>query len=302
MMRSNCRARRSGFTFVEILFVVAIMAVLAALLLAAVQRVLIMQARTETQQEITKIAQSLEVARTKYNDAPYLPSQLYLFNDTTAYNNPNHPVVSKLPQADRDLVKKTGLVLRNMFGKRFVSNGGTVTWTTGGQNGSIKIKGAECLVFYLGGMPSGGKCTGFSMEPVNPTIPAQQEPGKERLGPFYTFRTNKLATGASNTYLVYKDPYDVPYAYFAPYGDNGYFADAATECANYDGKNGLGSGPYAEATNKFISPKLYQIVSAGKDKRFGPGGIWVPSRGNPNGETADNLANFSSTELGNPQE
>jgi hypothetical protein len=49
----------------------------------------------------------------------------------------------------------------------------------------------------------------------------------------------------------------------------------------------------------YWNPNSFQIISAGKDQAFGPGGLWGTN--NPaSGPGADDISNFSSSKLGSP--
>jgi type II secretory pathway pseudopilin PulG len=267
-LRSSQR-QQAAYTLVELLIVVAIIIILSAMLLTGVQRVLSLGARTETLHEIKKLEQALQVAMAKYNNIPYLPSRLVLHNDINVYRTSTDPIV-----------QQTANVLRSMFGKRFISNGTTVNW--GGFTGNLN--GAQCLVFYLGGMNG---TDGFSDNPTNPTLP-----GGTRIGPFYQFRSNRLTPQPGYaTPLMYLDPYGTPYAYFGATSKNVY---NLADCVD------LGVQPYLEGANRFLNPNTFQIISAGKNKVFGPGGPIDLNNGVANEAGADDLSNFSSTELGNP--
>jgi hypothetical protein len=52
-----------------------------------------------------------------------------------------------------------------------------------------------------------------------------------------------------------------------------------------------------------MNPNGYQIISAGRDSLFGPGGSWNPAAGYTTAGSPglDDLANFSQTPLGGPQ-
>jgi hypothetical protein len=305
---------------VELMIVIGIIAMLVALLLGAVTRVLQIQARTETLHEIKKMDQSLQVAMGKYNNLPIVPSRLILLNDTSIYRLDPTSQQKTLQSAPYNFTnqevqaaRQTAIVFRYMFGKRFISNGGTTMgWAPGGQQGFAKLKGAECLVFYLGGvLDSSGKLSGFSTDPVNPLNPVG-----DRIGPFFEFRTNRLRSLGNTGYFGYMDPYGkgVTYAFFGTTAPNGYSTFGGDDCydavnnVGLDGAsnpNGLYSGAYCDQggpPTKYYNPNLFQIVSAGRDGQFGPGGLLPPGGSGPVGPTADNLANFSQTELGNPVE
>ena len=320
MMRTKARARRGAFTFIELLFVIAIIALLIALFLGAVNKVMQLQARTEILSDITKMQQSLGAARHKYTDVDFLPGKIVLFNDVSKYTTN----LGTVPVAQRPLAQQSAPVLRAMFGKRFLTNphpawdGSTlatrptsVWW--GAQASTpvgLTLEGSECLVFYLGGMPewqtgppASAKCVGFSSNPQNPTIPPALQTAAERAdrnGPFYEFRSNRLvpvnANPNVNPFVRHLDSYGTPFVYFG-----------ATSPNNYDPTHAhLGVDPYAEAGSnptKWLNPNTFQIISAGKNRAFGPGGNWAVAQGYSSASPgADDLSNFTQTELGNPQE
>jgi len=307
MMRSRSRARRrGGFTLIELLIVVAIIALLASLVLAGVVRVMAWQNRTATTSEITKMQGALQLAMSKYGGVKFLPSHLILLNDTSQYKNPaslaapGNTVYAFTP-AQVAAVQQTKTVFRYMFGRRFIEGGKVVNWVPGGSAKYAEIWGSECLVFYLGGMPTVGGvgCRGFSDDPLDPTLASvQQEP----IGPFYEFKNNRLLAGATGVFYEYYDPYTTKYAYFGPTGPNGYSSD----CPNTKGVDGIGIVPYYDVNQgttprKYFNPNLFQIISAGPDRRFGGGDAWDPKNGDPGTPTADNLVNFSQTQLSEPQ-
>jgi hypothetical protein len=57
--------------------------------------------------------------------------------------------------------------------------------------------------------------------------------------------------------------------------------------------------PYAQSSTQWANPETWQIISAGPDKNFGPGGggAWSPSNGATDQATRDNLTNFSNKAL-----
>jgi len=325
MLRNRSRVRRGAFTLIELMMVIAIIAVLVALLLAGVVRVFQLAQRTETKTDIDKMTSAFQTAMSEqnYRAAKFLPSPIILINNTAVYRNPtmlaNAPYSltgAQLTYAQL-LTVQTANTFRNMFGKRFIQSGGIVTWTGKGQDDYKVLTHSECLVFYLGGMPvstgTANTTVGFSRNPTDPTAA-----GGERIGPFYEFRSGRLVVGPSGAGFQYLDPYNKPYIYFGPAGVNRYFDPAGSALAEtivpasggnpavvfypYYDSNQTGVAVVPPPNNaRFLAPNGFQLISAGKDNDYGPGGPWNPLTGSGGGRTADNLSNFSQLALGDPQ-
>ncbi|MFO0845995.1 MAG: prepilin-type N-terminal cleavage/methylation domain-containing protein [Gemmataceae bacterium] len=298
MIQRGRPTRRPGYTFIELMMVVAIIALLVALLLGGINKVVQLQSRTETTSDIMQMAKSLQVAKIEYNHVEYLPSRLRLWKDSAKYTDPAADAVTKA----------TANVLRSMFGKRIfhVANNVSNKFAGWGVPDGTELKGAECLVFYLGGMPDtvNKKCNGFSTDALDPT-----KVGGERKGPYYAFKSSRLVTGPSGTYFMYLDPYGSPYAYFGAYTAGEYAPTAiyGASQVNTDNSNlGLTDAYFDTASPKrWMSPNTFQIISAGRNKAFGSGGKVIVSTNSPgrtDEDSSDNLTNFSQTELGNPIE
>jgi hypothetical protein len=170
-----------------------------------------------------------------------------------------------------------------------------------------RLSGDQVLVWALGGMQSGesgsGPCLGFSDDPTDPT-----RPGGNRIQPFFEFQSNRLRIvgGRSGRAFSYLDPYgnDVPYLYFAtaPTG-NSYSPD----CSPVTNNKGIASPqvmPYFDSTSPlhFINPNTFQIICAGRDGTFGPGGFWRSADADsfyPRGSAGrDDHSNFYNRPLG----
>jgi prepilin-type N-terminal cleavage/methylation domain-containing protein len=88
---------------------------------------------------------------------------------------------------------------------------------------------------------------------------------------------------------VYYDPFGAPYAYFGSRDGGGY--DPLVSL-NLTGANVF---PFKDAAGKWVNPKGVQVICAGPDGYFGPGGSWSPGNGvyvtGQNG--GDDFANFN---------
>lgn len=109
------------------------------------------------------------------------------------------------------------------------------------------------------------------------------------MGPYFNFKLPRLFARTGKVFFSYKDPYSdtgSPYAYFR-----------AGPAGKYNpGDAHLGVSPYlktAVPSKTYHNPESYQIISAGRDGQFGPGGVWTPTSADsidPKG--ADDQANF----------
>jgi hypothetical protein len=304
-----------------------LLAVLAALVLLAVifaPMVFNAQAReretrnreTQTRAEIGQMEVALAACRRELGDYKYpLPSRLVL-NESNAYPNARTPGTD-----DYNTVQ----LLTSMFGNRWQSNTSGIDWNGDGvinpADRPITLMGDQVLVFFLGGIPSASSTDvlGFSTNPKNPadlTAPI-------RKGPYFPFSPDRLVRGP-NGFLQYLDPYKTgtPYIYLsAGKSRNGYNVTTngtttVTDCPTLPLPPNPPAGataqpvviPYKDGSSgRYLNPDSYQIISAGADGVFGPGGEWdprtgygSPAAGPPHYFGKDDQANFSPNKLGRP--
>ena len=303
-MKINDRNRRgrAAFTLIELMVVIAIIAVLVSLLAAAVMKILGKGPEVQRRSDISQMQASLGSAKAAFGLNEQFPSLLII--DESGNYIP--PVGSN--QATISLYQDSAEFLRKMFKMvnpsqlKGPGNAG-LDWNG---NGTIDppttLTGDQCLVFFLGGIipananPAGP--TGFSTLTGNPTAV-----GGERYGPFFNFQPKRLMRG-SNGFFSYLDPYytdstpptGAPYIYFSSYkrpnGYNRYGVGA-------DAPSGYTVQPYIKTTSPltYWNEGSFQIISAGPDKQFGQGGLWGAS--NPaSGFGADDMSNFAQNILG----
>jgi hypothetical protein len=252
----------------------------------------------EAKTEITDLSNSIASAKAAYNNVPYLPSRLVLREDN-AYNVRN---------VDE---QRTVQFLHAAFG-RFVT---TIPqdWNGNGkidQGVAFTLQGPTALVFLLGGIPTsaGGVlgCTGFSNLPNNPApLGNSLTRGATRKGPFYpNFQASRLRLDPNAPgFLYYTDSWgtDRPYLFFSSYAAGNDYNTIANHGSS-DAPMGMTVQPYQDANGLFINGKGFQIICAGKDGLFGPGGVWDSNTGyGPDLPGSDDQANFSATRLGLPQ-
>jgi prepilin-type N-terminal cleavage/methylation domain-containing protein len=304
------RGQRPSFTLIELLVVIAILAVLFSLTSAAVMKILGRGHHTKTRVEIGQLETAHATFRTEFNNPPFIPSRIKL---SPRNNYPNRATKG----TDDWFAVQT---LQQIFARINVNPSATIVhdWSGSGSTADVILEGPECLVFFLGGIPTppgqNPGCLGFSKDPAFPAK-APTGRGEGRYGPYFQFDAARLVRTANPTapnFLNYIDPYAKrPYAYYSSYGTgNDYNAyPSATLATNNDCKflstqpGGNGLNAYftgAGATQRYMNEKSFQIISAGEDATFGPGGgAWNPNAGysgQPPG--ADDIANFSSKLLG----
>jgi general secretion pathway protein G len=290
----------------ELLVVIAIIAILIALLLVGVMRVIIFQYETQNSKDIEFLQSSANKFKARYGIYP--PSRILLSNNPTVYQggDPNGPaawqILTKIwPRLDSNTsydwsngtMQATGLVDANGFY-------------------SVWLEGDQCLVFFLGGLPLTSPmndCKGFGDSDRNPTSLT----GK-LVKPFFTFDQTRLyRRNPQHTFFSYFDSYGVqPYLYFSSFGGKlGTYNDG--DCAS------LGVAPYFhgynlvqkqivayDPTNNLIAkqyenPESVQIICAGQNQQFGPGGEWNPVAPVVPPAGRDDVSNFSATLLGAPR-
>lgn len=272
----NIPSRRLAFTLVELLIVIAIIALLIGLLVPALMNVRRNAQIAEISVDIREIDAALTAFKNKYGDYP--PSRISLYNSAAGWNGDRRSktIIRKFwPQFD------------------FTSDG-----ANGGSPARRDLDGSECLLFFLAGVRDGdGKYIGFSNNPARPFLAT----GQSRVDPFLSdIESTRIDTSDpdGDGFYVYKDPVSTstePYVYYSSYGGQGY--DSADHTAYGSGKPVF----YREGTAanaKRLKPQSYQIISAGLDGRFGPGGAYTPDKstvlpGANRDDEADNVTNFS---------
>jgi prepilin-type N-terminal cleavage/methylation domain-containing protein len=291
--------RRGGFTFIELIISIAIIALLISLLASGVVLALTKVDQAKAQREVGGLASAVKQFESDFNISVPPPSRIRL------YQNLGNYTAATADQLDAD----SWTFLRKVWPRIGGASPSTamINWGPNNTGGNYLLEGQECLVFFLGGRQvksANGLWAGigFSADPTNPMNPSTTIGAK---GPYYQFESPRLSqAGTAGKFLQYADPYGTPYAYFSsgksPNGYNAYYTLLGNkyDCAT------LGNfGPYYQAgvsPIQYYNADTFQIISAGKDGKFGPGGAWSPLSGPagtaPNG--ADDVSNFYDSRLG----
>jgi general secretion pathway protein G len=210
-----------GFTLVELLMVIVILALLVGLLLPAIASAIKTARNAAVSAEINQLASALASFKSKYGDYP--PSRILL------PENGVFPVASATSLGTGDitvgrLAQRSLSALRKLFPRVVFSssltpppqisttffydfNGNGVNDSLGG-TGYYILEGHECLVFFLGGIPlvdpaTGAiALTGFGKDPTNPfsnanpNAAAMYNPDRQPV--FFEFNAGRLFLDPNN--------------------------------------------------------------------------------------------------------
>jgi type II secretory pathway pseudopilin PulG len=285
--------------------VIVIVSILIGLLLPALfgarRRVQVAQVKAE----ITRLESAIAAFKARFGVEP--PSSITFWERSSETNARNRGIIRRIwPQFD---------FTSNVSG---FGNFGNVydfdyDGTVGEANTSVTLNGAECLVFFLGGIwdPNNGAFIGFSKNPTNPFTTDEN-----REGPFFDFQgnygnppvyppviggnaynasnwTGRLRDSNNNRFAEYLDPFSgqtSPYLYLSSYESRGYITTVPTPPAQTDP---IRSGDlpaammfdaYRQTPNRLtVSPPVlgvphkansFQIISPGADGKYGAGGYF----------------------------
>lgn len=293
------QALRSGFSLIELVVVILIVAILASLILNGVSAARVTALNAAAASDINNFQKAIADFKLKYGMEP--PSSITLYETPSGWSSPaavrSRSLIRQIwPQFDFTLARDI--------------NGDKDTTDT------LMLQGAECLVFFLGGVWStdmvdntgaaiaGGPAAnspvqlwvplGFSVNPNNPLAR-----GGSRVGPFIDIDSSRLinidgdtdAEGAPE-YLDSLPGQTKPLIYASSYDGRGYLAaDLAT------GPGCTFTSVYTKTGGQAYNPKSFQIISAGMDGDYGTGGVLDDTLPPNRAAERDNITNFKGGRL-----
>lgn len=267
---------KSGFTLIELMMVVGIIAILLAILVPAVQSAISNARNREVASEITGLETAVAAFKAQYGVNP--PSSITLYEQGGAWSPESRKIIRRIFGLGFDFSKD-----------RDINGNGTP-----GEATPIELTGDECLVFFLGGVPdnSGAAPTvlGFSHSKTDPF----SRGGSNRIKAFGDFAADRLIDTDMDGMPSYFDKFNAQ-------GGNPIIFFSKMKTGIYDENDCLDPMMNLRITNVYNQGttsnawKEIQIISPGRDGQYGAGGAWSDASGLATGDTAgqDNITNFS---------
>ncbi len=284
----RCGGPRRGFTLVELLVVISIIALLAALLIPAVYVAIRKAKEARVALEIAAISKALDSYKLTMGEYP--PDFTYDPSNTAV--TPQDQIAAQINGHLSRTYRR-----RNVAGDLPLQVNLATGASTPIANASdyARLDPAEAVYFWL---------QGFSPDPQAPLSGAGDR------SPFFEFDRTRLTDSDADGFLEYHpkgDTNKVPYAYYAA-RSTGSDATAYFQVAAYlQATNPRGLPlPYFVATkvpnpsgntadppvNSAAAAKKFQLISAGLDSMFGNGGLVTGAAAVPTAEK-DNMASFT---------
>ena len=291
-------SRRGGFTLIELLIVIGLIALLIALLTPAIFGARATANNAAVRSDLGNLEAAMSAFHQEYGRMP--PSYIDLRRDGGRFVDP-----------------ATMATLRTIFGTQISESAMITSLNTMDFPGQAKdysdrgvLRGAECLVLFLGGLPASGDVVSGEMTPVRELAGWSKNPRDpfnvsakgtgfvlldkaRRQRPFYEFKPDRLkyvgeiettavtptATEPGLSYFTYLDQLEgqtAPLIYASSDGGRGYrdrdVRYSAGAFQNPDGTAALASGVYQTPAGDAINPNGFQLISPGPDGDFGQGG------------------------------
>ncbi|WP_437205399.1 type II secretion system protein [Planctomicrobium sp. SH664] len=296
--------RRSGFSLIELMVVIIVIAILASLLFPAINSARISARNAAVTVEIKNLEKAIADFKLKFGVEP--PSSIVLCEQGSDWGD------TDLPTREAKAFILQAWPNFNFAINRDINGDGD-------DDDKITLNGSECLVFFLGGVcatdfidqngvasgagnPSTWAPLGFSTNPADPF-----RRGGQRHGPYFEFDPARMCNEFfkdTETYMPeYRDPLPgqlKPYLFASSNEGRGYNLFPSPDTRNPDLQTDASNflNTYKQpVTNLAFNAKTYQIISPGRDGEYGAGGTFDPQ--NPKGQLSgarnveqDNITNF----------
>jgi prepilin-type N-terminal cleavage/methylation domain-containing protein len=292
----SIRSLRRGFTLVEIMVVVVIIGILAAILVPVLGGIIRRTNEAAVKVEINSLERAISDFKAKFGCHPPDYMVLYESKQGWAGDPASRAKILRIwPRFNFDYTEDVNDNGQLDFGEDHNDNGqldhGRLLNNDLDTSDIIHLSGAECLVFFLGGMPkddgSGNEkstfMTGFSKNPSNPFGPRTSDEARD--GPFFEFPSSRLVDvevnssgqhgGSADGFPEFIDTLSnqtAPYLYLSSNEGRGYSA-AAGLVFHSNGQSALWgnhwnrTSPYWQTAGGMTwKAKTFQIISPG----FGP--------------------------------
>lgn len=323
--------RRRGFTLVELLMVMMIIAILAALLMSGVNAAWISVGRARVLSELSQLETALNNYKADKGEyPPGLPGAygaVATVNVTTRSNQLNAHMSRAFPRFINrvNFLNGTTFLVRNLGG-----TAAAPTYATRSLNLNT-LDPAETYLFFLNGLPILQNNVpqgfdGFNADPVNPLVPApdpsntSSQVGRSRTRPLFDVDPKRLIDKDGDGFPEYlpADKSPAPIVYFV----NGQYAASATapyyfpNTTNFSNHSAYSTTfgyavPYAARkplamndSEAWKNPQGIQLITAGSDAKWGSTTVPTAFRLIPSAlglEDGDNLVNFHTSNLGSAQ-
>ena len=268
-MQRAKRAACGGFTLVELLVVIVIIGILAALSLAAVNRVRHRAAVTRIGMEIKQLESAMEAYREKHGDYP--------------------PDFSSKQIVERHIRKAWPRISQAEFLAIW-----QVLWVNpnNAADNQSYVDPAEALAFWLGGFSNDARRPFFGKGgpfiTVGNNIPADVRINEDRNKGTYDFEEGRLTIvnassgpgrvsndGDGDVFPIYLPPGGLrtPYVYFdsRTYGLRRFYSFSGAGTVAAYGSNRMKTDPnnVSRKIPEWVKPTSFQIISAGLDDHYG---------------------------------